>query len=240
MSNIPLIRVFLYHDGYQISIIKGRRIMSWLFWKKDRQRELDDTLNQIVFQLVEIKADIARTSERTEEDLQQGEEFGGQLVKLTRLQYKSGQETQVKLEQLSQGLAEVQEWQAEYGIKAENVSALSRQREYLLDVLLCQLDEIDIACAGIKDKENNTWQPLLNQWAQRIVAALAEMGIYETDIIGKTFDPQLAEGVGVTPRAPGTDAAVPYEVAEVVKRGFMNSEGRVLRKAEVITYREAD
>ena len=49
---------------------------------------------------------------------------------------------------------------------------------------------------------------------------------------------QVAEGVGVIPREPGTDAVVPYEVAEVVKRGFVNSEGQVLRKAEVITYRE--
>lgn len=217
---------------------KGRRTMSWLFWKQDRQRELNDTVNQLVSQLVEMKTDIAQINERTAEGLQQWDEFSGQLAKLTRLQYKSGQETQVKLEQLSQGLAEVHEWQAEYGIKAESLNTLARQREYLLNVLLCQLDEIDMASAGIKDKENNTWQPLLNQWSERIIAALAEMAIYEVDVIGKTFDPQVAEGVGGIPRAPETDAAVPYEVAEVVKRGFVSSEGKVLRKAEVITFRE--
>lgn len=212
--------------------------MSLLFWKKDRQRERDNTVNQIVSQLADIKADIAKINERTEAGLQQWDEFGRQLAKLTRLQYKSGQEIQVKLGELCQGLAEVQKWQAQYDIKAERLNTLARQQEYLLNMLLCQLDEIDMASAGIKDKENSTWQPLLNQWSQRIIAMLAEMNIYEVDVIGKTFDPQVAEGVGVIPREPGTDAVVPYEVAEVVKRGFVNSEGQVLRKAEVITYRE--
>ncbi|WP_171904677.1 hypothetical protein [Sporolituus thermophilus] len=33
---------------------------------------------------------------------------------------------------------------------------------------------------------------------------------------------------------------MPYEVAEVVKRGFLDSAGRVVRKAEVITYQEGE
>jgi len=151
------------------------------------------------------------------------------LAKLTRLQYKSGQETQVKLEQLNQGLANVQQWQTEYDAK----------REYLLDILLCQLDEIDRAGAGLDDRENNPWQPLLQQWSQRMIAAVAELSLYEIDILGKTFEPQVAECVGAVIRVQETDTPVSYEVAEVVRRGFVNSEGRLLRKAQVITYEEA-
>ncbi|WP_425058477.1 hypothetical protein SCACP_31300 [Sporomusa carbonis] len=212
--------------------------MSWLFWKKDRHREFEHAVGLLASQQQEIKDAINEISKRTAENLQQQDEFSGQLAKLTRLQYKSGQEVQAKLEQLAQGLKAVRQWQAEYDAKTDSFITVSRQREYLLDVLLCQLDEIDMACAGLNDKENNAWQPLLHQWAQRIVAALAELGIYEVDIIGKTFDPQVAIGVGVMPRAPGTAANIPYEVAEVVKRGFVDSEGRLLRKAQVITYQE--
>jgi len=201
--------------------------MNWLFWKKDRH---DD--------LAAMKEEIAKIREAAVEGLPRWDELNGQLTKIMRLQYKAGQETQVKLEQLSNGMTKVQEWQSEYGVKTERLHALTQQREYLLEVLLLQLDEIDMACAGINDKEDNTWQPLFTQWAQRIITALSEMGIYEVDLVGKTFDPQIAEGVDSMPRMPGMKNSVPYEVAEVVKRGFVTIDGQVLRKAEVITFQE--
>lgn len=137
---------------------------------------------------------------------------------------------------MTQALAEVRQWQAEYRVKSEELNSLHGQREHLLNMLLCQLDEMDRACAGLKNKGNNAWQLLLQQWRQRIITALAEMGIREVDVLGKTFEPQVAECVGVVPGMPAS--AVPYEVAEVVKRGFANSEGIILRKAQVITYGE--
>lgn len=207
--------------------------MGLLFWQRNRQSELDVAVSRIFDQLKELKGDVAEIAAGS---LKQREEVAGQLAKLARLQYKTGQDTQVKLEQLTQALAEVRQWQAEYRVKSEELNSLHGQREYLLNTLLCQLDDMDRACAGCKDKENNAWLLLLQQWQQRIISVLTEMGICEVDVLGKTFDPQVAECVGVVPGIPAS--AVPYEVAEVVRRGFANSEGIILRKAQVITYGE--
>ena len=211
--------------------------MSWLFWKRDRESEIDNAVSQLGSQLAEIKENIAKINERTANGLEQWEEFSGQLTKLTRIQYKGGQETHGKLEQLAQGIEKMQQWQ---NAEKESVHTLTRQREYLLDVLVCQLDEIDAAYAGLENREDHAWQSLLQQWAQRIIAAMAEVGIYEVDVVGKTFEPQVAEGVGVVPRTPGTIGDVPYEVVQVIKRGLMNGEGNLLRKAQVITYQEVE
>lgn len=208
--------------------------MGLFFWQRERRSELDGAVSRIVDQLKELRDDVAGIAAGI---LEQREEVAGQLAKLARLQYKTGQDMQTKLEQLTQGLAEVRQWQAEYGAKSEELNSLLRQREYLLNMLLCQLDEMDGACAGLKGEEDHAWQLLLQQWRQRIITALAELGICEVEVLGKTFEPQVAECVGVVPKTPAT--AVPYEVAEVVKRGFANSEGIILRKAQVITYGEA-
>jgi len=42
------------------------------------------------------------------------------------------------------------------------------------------------------------------------------------------------------PNEESTRIPLPYEVAEVVKRGFIDNDGRLLRKAQVITYEEDD
>ncbi|HEY3424275.1 MAG TPA: nucleotide exchange factor GrpE [Negativicutes bacterium] len=212
--------------------------MNWLFWKNDKQNALAYTMSQLTGQLLAINANIAEVSERSADSLQQQQELNGQLAKLMRMQYKSGHETQVKLEQLQQEVTKMQQWQTKYDSETENGDTLRRQQEHLLTVLFCQLDELDTARSGLNDKENISWQSLLSQWAQKIVASLAQIGIYELDIMGKTFEPQIAEGVGTIPRMPGTDANIPYEVAEIVSRGFVNSEGYLLRKARVITYME--
>jgi len=212
--------------------------MNWLFWKNDRHNELIDEIKRLAEQIAQVKDEVGEIGEGTAMSLQQLEELGGQLTKLTRVQYKSGQEIHANLEQLREGLAQAQQWQAEYGVKAEEVNILTQEKKYLLDILLRQLDEMDAVSAGLKDGDNAEWRLLLDQWRQRMITALADMGIYELDIIGKSFDPQVAEGVGLVPRRPDNGGSVPYEVAEIVRRGFTDREGRLLRKAQVITYQE--
>lgn len=93
-------------------------------------------------------------------------------------------------------------------------------------------------------------RPLLEQWAGQIVIALARAGIHETEHLGRSFDPEWAESIGTAAPVPreaiavsgdGQDRSyVPYEVVEVVRRGFVGNDGRLLRKARVITVREVD
>ncbi|SDE81824.1 nucleotide exchange factor GrpE [Sporomusa acidovorans] len=212
--------------------------MNWFFWKRNNCKEADTRIEQLDENLQQIKDMILAVGNTVNDCLLQQEESGKQLTRLTRLQYKSGQETQSKLEQVAQGLLAAQQWQDKCGELEAQASVWNRQRQYALDVLITQLDDLDSACAGFKGAESNDWQPLFAGWAHRIVTALAEMGIYEIEVIGKVFDPQIAEGLGTVLRPPAVEAAIPYEVAEVVKRGFINSEGQLLRKAQVITYLE--
>ncbi|TWH48770.1 nucleotide exchange factor GrpE [Sporomusa sp. KB1] len=208
--------------------------MNWFFWKSNNYKEMDTRIEQLDESLQQIKNIMLAMSNTVTECWEQQEESRGQLTKLTRLQYKSGQETQSKLEQLAQGLLVVQQLVA----GEERAAALKQQHQYALEVLLRQLDDIDSVSAGLIHTEDNAWQPLFKEWAQRIITALAEMGIYEIPVLGKVFDPQMAVGVSSVIRPAELATVTPYEVAEVVKRGFITGEGQLLRKAQVITYQE--
>ncbi len=212
--------------------------MSWFFWQRTNGKEIDTRMDQLEERMQQINEITLDVSNKVAEILQQQAELGAQLTKLMRLQYKTGQETRGKLEELAHGLLTVQQWQAASGDMEERAEVLSRQSQGMIDVLVAQLDDLDSVCAGLNRAGNDAWLPLFEGWLQRIVTALAEIGIYEVNVIGKTFDPQMAVGVGVTARLPGVEAAIPYEVAEIVKRGFINGEGKLLRKTEVITYQE--
>jgi len=213
--------------------------MNWLFWRKDPlDTILDDRLNQLEETVQQIKEMTAQVNHTLVENSQWQEDCSGQLMKLTRLQYKSNQETQRKLEQVIEGLLTVKQCQETYGDSEKHSEKLTRQHQSVLNVLLGQLDDFDRICAGFTGVEKDAWQPFFTEWVQKIINALAEIGIYEIDVIGKVFDPRIAEGVGIMLRSPEAIAPVAYEVAEVVKRGFINSEGQLLRKAQVITYKE--
>ena len=240
--------------------------MSWFFEKKDNNSEIAARIEQVEERLRQINASVLEVSNGVAESLRQQAESSSQLTKLMRLQYKSGQETRGTLEELTHGLLEVRQWQAQYGDFEARAEEMGRQRQCAVDALVAQLDDLDHIFTGLGGAMKETWQPVLQGWAQRIVTALAEMGIYEIKVLGQTFDPQIAEGVGVKDRPKKIEAReldeteieateieatemearglgtthfhVPYEVAEVVKRGFSSAEGQLLRKAQVITFQE--
>ena len=225
--------------------------MSWFFEKKDNSSEIAARMEQMEERLRQVNANVLEVSSGVAESLRQQAESSIQLTKLMRLQYKSGQETRGALEELSHGLLEVRQWQAQSGDFEARIDELGRQRQYAVDVLVAQLDDLDHVCAGLGSTVNETWLTVYQGWAQRVLSALAAMGIVEIEVLGQTFDPQIAEGVGVKDRPQKIEAPemeeqglgtthfhVPYEVAEVVKRGFSSAEGQLLRKAQVITYQE--
>lgn len=213
--------------------------MSLFFWRKDsRDTILDNRLNQLEEKVQQIKEITIQVNQTLTENSQWQEDCNRQLTKLTRLQYKSSQETQGKLEQVVEKLLTGQQWQEKYEDSEKYSETLMREHQSVLNLLLGQLDDFDRICAGFAGAEKDAWQPFFTEWVQKIINALAEMGIYEIDVLGKVFDPRIAEGVGTL--FPSLEATTPalYEVAEIVKRGFINREGKLLRKAQVITYKE--
>lgn len=199
--------------------------LSWLFGKKDKEKKLDDVMRE---QLTQFKGDF-----KAEFD-----EFRQQLTKMTRLQYKSRQETQSALEQLSEELRSLEQKTIENQVKSETLSDLLRQRKHLVGAIISQLDDVDVVCAGMQEGTDDEWLPLLQQWSEKIITTLSELDIKEIDVVGKTFEPQSADSMGTISRILSKQIDIPYEVASVVKRGFIDRDGVLLRKAQVITYKE--
>ena len=218
--------------------------MRWLFGNDGEQEKTALAIQQLTLELQNNQEQIAQISSYLHDKENQEKELQEQLNKLTRLQYKTGQDLQWKWEELLRGLDSIQTWQREFAERTQKIDLLSRQNDQLLNVLVAHLDEIDLALAILRS-DGEAWADLLRKWAERILTALREVGIYEIDLLGKSFNPHLAEGVGVIERerakaAEHSAGTVPYEVAQVTKRGFLDSAGQVLRKAQVLTYKEAD
>ncbi|MEW6663167.1 MAG: nucleotide exchange factor GrpE [Bacillota bacterium] len=168
------------------------------------------------------------------------------LNKLARVQYKTGQDIQGKLDRLTATTEAMRQWQAAHEIDKDRLESLERQVAYLVETLIAWLDDIDLVLSRLQG-ERQTWGALLEQWATQLVRALAATGIRELDLLGRSFQPQWAEAIGAVNRS-GLPAAedgrtreyVPYEVLQVIKRGFATEDGRLLRKAQVITLKEEE
>lgn len=200
--------------------------MNWNFWTRPKKHAVDDLIKQLNEQLNQI---------------------GDQVNKFARIQYKMGQELQSKMERLNTGLEALEQRQTTYDRDLKNLNSLKYQIEYLTEVLINRLDDIDLLYARLKGESQETWQKLLEQWAFQLLEALGQIGICELNLTGSSFDPRLAESIGTVNRntvfteslEPGDGrAAVPYQIVEVVKRGFIYNDGRLLRKAQVITLQE--
>lgn len=200
--------------------------MNWNFWTRPKKHAVDDLIKQLNEQLNQI---------------------GDQVNKFARIQYKMGQELQSKMERLNTGLEALEQRQTTYDRDLKNLNILKYQVEYLTEVLINRLDDIDLLYARLKGESQETWQKLLEQWAFQLLEALGQIGICELNLTGSSFDPRLAESIGTVNRntvfteslEPGDGrAAVPYQIVEVVKRGFIYNDGRLLRKAQVITLQE--
>jgi GrpE. len=210
---------------------KGVHILSfefkWLFGKKDKENTVENVMQEY----------FTLHTEKLHAEL---EELRQQLSKMVRLQYKSGQETQSTLEQLGEELKRFEQQRLDDKVALETLSDLVRQRESLVGALIRQLDDIDMVCDGRKEGTEDQWSPLLRHWSKRILRELGELDIREIDVLGKTFAPQTADCIGTIARVLPSEIDIPYEVASVVKRGFVDNDGVLLRKAQVITYQEVE
>ncbi|MHB1418558.1 MAG: nucleotide exchange factor GrpE [Bacillota bacterium] len=168
------------------------------------------------------------------------------LNKLARVQYKTSQDIQGKLDRLTADIEAVQQWQTAHEIDKDRLIRLERQVDYLAETLIAWLDDIDLVLSRLQG-EGQTWVALLEQWATQLVRALAENGIHELELLGRSFQPQWAEAIGTVTRSAlptaedgRTREYVPYEVLKVIKRGFGTEDGRLIRKAQVITLKEEE
>ena len=175
-------------------------------------------------------------------------ELGDQLSKLTRLQYKTSQDVTGKVEQLNEKVNGLLSWQSSYDQAQAAINQLEQREQRTIEALLNWLDDLDYVTAQLQGKDQSAWEQLMLGWAERMIAALAAMGVHEINLLGRSFDPRYAESIQTISAAEWSSRAssdqarphVAYEVVEVTKRGFLHANGRLLRKAQVITLREGE
>ena len=217
--------------------------MRWKLWTNKENK----TLAQVQELLLPINQNLTLLNQKVTDSSEQITEMSDQIRKLGRLQYKSGQDVQGKLEGLSSGLDVVQQWQVAYTVDKSRVDTLEQQIGQASQLLLVWLDDLDLLATSLRDQIQDGWLKLLGTWTSQVLQALQIHGISEMQLVGTSFDPTLAESIGTVARQPirsdamegeGVRFILPYEIAEVVRRGFIYQDGALLRKAQVITYQE--
>lgn len=223
--------------------LRGLNKLNWQFWRKDKK----DLLEQALQQLDEVKQGLESLAEQASGNSEQMLEIVSTINKLARVQYKTGQDVQGRLGELSSAAEGIRQWQAAHEVDVAKLNLLGRRIDYLAEVIISWLDDIDLILDRLEAQD--TWRPLLDQWAAQLREALSKTGIYELQLLGCSFEPQLAEAIGTVspsqsglPRAGDTSAGpnVPYEIVKIVKRGFVAGDGRLIRKAQVITVKEEE
>lgn len=236
--------------------------MNWRFWEVVKKQDerlspaiINEQLANMLGRLENLEAYLKDSQQQVynidgqlAQNADQLTETTTQLQKLARLHYKTGQETQGKLDKLITGMDEIQHWQGQYLENNNQLQLKDQQVALLTEAVIRQLDDLDYICQALKEDASNNWQQMFEQWAAQLVQALAKAGILEIDLYGKSFDPRLAEAIATVTREEalkmcpdtGTEALLPYQVVKITRRGFITPQGRLLRKAQVITVRKKE
>jgi molecular chaperone GrpE (heat shock protein) len=192
----------------------------------------------------EIEA-IHKLSERSDE---QNHVLGEQLGKLTRLQYKTGQDILGKLSIFNEQIEVVLKWQEANKVEQTRSTESEAIIKEMSTALIAWLDDMDLVCARLQDEEQAAWHQLVEHWSKHLLNTLALADVRELHVLGTSFDPRWSESIGTAPRIAEdartettlSSAAMPYQIVEVVKRGYMLGSGTLLRKAQVITLLEEE
>jgi molecular chaperone GrpE (heat shock protein) len=191
------------------------------------------------------KKEEEHTEEHTEERKDHIAELKEMVHKLTRMQYKTNQDMLGKLDRLSGNMEDLQQRQS---AQDETTGRLQHNVEMAGAAMIGLLDDLDYLISGKQAEGTADWNQVFLQWRGQLLDALETLGIRELRLVGRSFDPRLAEGVQavsleewVMKQSKGADdirSYAAYEILEIVKRGFVRADGTLLRKAQVITLKE--
>lgn len=205
----------------------------WKWRKREETAARLKELHQSVLQSERSLSDHMKAQTQAIEE--QAQAFNEQIGKLTRLQYKSAQDIQSRLERLNERADAAAARQETLEALQARLDKRERATAAMAESMMAWLDDLDSVCAGLRGEEQQAWQTLLRGWTARLIASLAAAGIRELPVLGAAFDPGLCEAVATRPRR---ESEVPYQIVEVVRRGFVDANGALLRKARVITVEE--
>lgn len=220
--------------------------MDWKFWFQRKKTAVEEKIEELQMQMAEIdkKNDgvldcLYKILERTGGVDEKLWEQGEAISKLSRLQYKTTQELQRKLDLLDETVRGMEEKQRQQDEVLRRHRIWEAQRKNVADFCIRWLDDMDALCDKIWENNQDGWYQLLRNWQEQLLLCLGTMGIQEIPVLGTSFDPHLCQALDRVV-AHGDKAYVPYEVVDVIRRGFVLHDGTILRKAQVITIKEEE
>ena len=220
--------------------------MGWKFWensKKSREEQslilLREEVSQINKRFVRIEEFLEAFGNGLESVNQQLKANEGEIQKSLRLEYRSSQEMLRNLNQANKKMDEAIDYKERHMKAKEEIQKLSKEKNLILQQNIQWLDDIDLICDKITGTEREYWIRLLESWQKQIIKLLETFKIYEINVLGKTFNHELAEAIGTKKKEINKDY-LNYEVVNVLQRGFVFEDGTLLRKAKVITIEEEE
>ncbi|CAM4303208.1 nucleotide exchange factor GrpE [Paenibacillus alkaliterrae] len=192
------------------------------FWNKHKKDEQLEAIKNMKEALLNQSEEQSKTSQ----DL---------ISKLTRLQYKNYQDMQTRLERLE---TKLQENDASETLRQQAAADQAWKSQRMAEQLLRWLDDMDALRLQLDVEGEAAWQKLIEQWSAQLVSTLAIAEIHELPVLGTSFDPRWSESIATSDGKKNGQASIPYEVLQVVRRGFVTGNGTLLRKAQVITLKE--
>ncbi|MCJ7843530.1 nucleotide exchange factor GrpE [Lederbergia sp. NSJ-179] len=194
--------------------------MNWKFWKSRKPSDQDIRLEQMSESITDLREQVDSTNE--------------QMKKLIRLQFKSSkgmEDNFAKMHQLFQHQLEQDQWK-------QQVGEYEHKQNRTIQQLINLLDEFDRVADGLNE-DQEAWRRLLAEWSQSLLDCLQAIGCYEVDVKGKSFDPSLSESMETVKKEEiPYQVMAPYQVVSVLKRGFTDQHGNMIRKSQVVTVKE--
>lgn len=212
--------------------MEQEEVVNWKFWENGNKPKEKQTLCIIEEYLQKYDDKLHEMTEHihNNEDLVQ---------KSLRLQYKSNQEITKKLEQINEKIDKTEYYSKKHSDIQHDKDNLIKERNFLLENYIQWLDDIDLIYDKLNAQGQEYWISLFESWQKQVLSTLEAVGIVEVDILDKGFNPVISESVSTKKKEENKEYK-PYEVVNVLQRGFIYNDGTLLRKAKVITIEEGE
>lgn len=213
--------------------------MNWKFWKQ-KECIQENKLEEITEKLDQLLAAKNETSNTGVADTLK--ENAEQINRLSRLQYKNGQDLLKKMTPIYDTLGDLSNV-CIMGKESIKITTLENRQHALVVALLQSIDAIDIILLNQQEEISAEWEGFLSNIQKSELEGLQKTGIQEIHLVGSAFNSIFAESVDSVAFSQLENPKqnyLPFEIIAVLKRGFVSDEGKVIRKAQVVTIRQKD
>jgi len=208
--------------------------LNWKFWNREK-RLTDEKLESIAEALKQLLEDKNQQPfAQLEEQIRENSE---QINRLSRLQYKMSQDLINKVTPIYNNLGDLTAL-CQKGQASTELAIRENSNRILVSTLIDSVDLIDGVLQNTRENIPDEWQAFLKATQGAELEGLAKVGIREIELLGSSFNAAFAESVDSRESSELSEqhrVRLPYEVIAVLRRGFIDGQGKVIRKAQVIT-----